>query len=72
MCAGARSAAYSRFALLPMGVGCGETTELDGREPIINTPPHLSRHLKEIRDIERFWLEQRKKRVRGCNMASRP
>jgi hypothetical protein len=31
--------------------------ELDGREPIFNTPPHLSRHPKGIRENERFWLE---------------
>ena len=27
--------------------------------------PHLSRHAKEIRKEERFWLEERRKRVRG-------
>jgi len=27
---------------------CGETTELEGREPIINTLPHLSLHPKGI------------------------
>jgi hypothetical protein len=30
--------------------------ELEGREPIINTPPLLSRHPKRIREKERFWL----------------
>jgi len=25
---------------------CGETAELKGREPIINTPPHLLQHPK--------------------------
>jgi hypothetical protein len=25
---------------------CGETAELEGRELVINTPPHLSRHSK--------------------------
>jgi len=43
---------------------CGETAELEGREPIVNTPPHLSRHPKGIREKERFWLEERRKRVR--------
>jgi len=27
--------------------------------------PHLSRHLKGIREEERFWLQERRKRVRG-------
>jgi len=31
-----------------LGSICGETTELEGREPIVNTPPHLSRHSKGI------------------------
>jgi len=29
---------------------CGGMAELDGREPIVNTPPHLSRHPKGIRE----------------------
>jgi len=33
---------------------CGETAELEGREPIINTPPHLLGHPKVICDKERF------------------
>ena len=41
--------------------------ELEGREPIINTPPLLSRHPKRIREKERFWLEERRKRVRRCD-----
>jgi len=44
---------------------CGETAELEGSEPIINTPPHLPRHPKGMREKERFWLEERRKRVRG-------
>jgi len=28
---------------------CGRMAELDGREPIVNTPPHPSRHPKRIR-----------------------
>jgi len=43
---------------------CGETAELEGREPTVNTPPHLSRHPKGIREKERFWLEERRKRVK--------
>jgi len=27
--------------------------------------PHLSRHPKGIREEEQFWLEERRKRVRG-------
>jgi len=41
--------------------------ELEGREPIINTPPLLSRHPKRIGEKERFWLKERRKRVRGCD-----
>jgi hypothetical protein len=33
---------------------CGETMELEGREPIINTLLHLSQHPKGIREKERF------------------
>jgi hypothetical protein len=38
----------------PLGGRCGETTELEGREPTINIPPHLSRHPNGIREGERF------------------
>jgi hypothetical protein len=38
--------------------------ELEGREPIVYTLPHLSRHPKGFREKERFWLEERRKRVR--------
>jgi hypothetical protein len=44
---------------------CGKPMELEGTEPIINTLPHLSQHQKGIREKERFWLEERRKRVRG-------
>jgi hypothetical protein len=47
---------------------CGETTELEDRGPIANTPPHLSRHPMGIREKERFWLEDHKKRVREYEM----
>jgi len=43
---------------------CDETTELDCREPIINTPPHLYWHPKGIHEKEQFWLEEHRKRVR--------
>jgi hypothetical protein len=46
------------------GTRCGETAELEDRVPNVNTPPHLSRHPKGIREKERFWLEERRKRVR--------
>ena len=36
----------------PLGGHCGETKELEGREPSINTPPHLSRHPKGIDEME--------------------
>jgi hypothetical protein len=44
---------------------CGETLELEGRQPIINTPPHLTWHPKGIREKERFWLEECRKRLTG-------
>jgi hypothetical protein len=33
---------------------CGETVELVGRQPIINTPPHVASYLKGIHEIDRF------------------
>jgi len=39
--------------------------ELEGREPTINTPPHLSRHPNGIDVKEGFWLEQRRHGLRG-------
>jgi len=45
----------------------GEVTELEGREPIINTPPHRSRHPMGIREKELFCLGERWERVRGCD-----
>jgi len=44
---------------------CGETVELEGRQPIINTPLHLAGHPKGIGEKEWFWLKERRKRVRG-------
>jgi len=52
-------------ACRPLKSRCGETTELDRRELIVNTPPHLSRHPKGIREKGQFWLEERRKRVRS-------
>jgi len=43
---------------------CGETVELEGRQPIINIPPHLAWHLNGILETERFWLEERRMWVR--------
>jgi len=48
----------------PLGGGCSETMELDGREPTINTPQHLSRHPNGIHEKERFWFEERRNWVR--------
>ena len=45
---------------------CGEALELEGRQPIIKTPPHVAWHPKGIREKERFWLEVRRERVTGC------
>jgi len=42
----------------------GETLALEGRKPILNTPPHLAWHLRGILDNERFWLEEHWKRVK--------
>jgi hypothetical protein len=42
---------------------CGEMAELEGREPHVNYPPHLSWHPKGICETARFWLEQRRQWV---------
>ena len=45
--------------------GCwGETMELEGREPTMNTPLHLSRHPNGIHEIERFWFKEHRNWVR--------
>jgi len=46
------------------GWQCGEMAELEGREPIIITPPQLSQHSKGIHPKEQFSLVERRKRVR--------
>jgi len=33
---------------------------------------HISRHAKGIREDERFWLKERRKRVRGNDRVTRP
>jgi len=49
---------------------CGETLELDCRQAIINTLPHLAWHPKGIHENERFWLEEHRKRVRGSTQTA--
>jgi len=49
----------------PLEGCCGETMELEGRDPTISTPPHLPRHLKAIHEKELFWLEKCRKMVRS-------
>jgi len=48
----------------PLGGCCGETMELDGREPTINTPPHLSQHPNGIDEKKGFWFEEHRNQVR--------
>jgi hypothetical protein len=38
--------------------------DYEDKEPIVNTPPHLSRHSKTNDEKERVWLEEHRKRVR--------
>jgi len=51
----------------PLGGCCGETTELEGREPTINIPPHLSRHPNGVHEGQRSQLEEHRKGVRRYN-----
>ena len=46
------------------GSQCGETMELDARQPIMNTLPHVAWHPKGIFEKELFWLEEHRNRVR--------
>jgi len=46
---------------------CGETVEIESRQLIINTPPHLTCHPKGILEKEWFWLKERRKMVRGSD-----
>jgi hypothetical protein len=47
-----------------VGSSCVETEELECTEPIVYTPPDLSRHPKVCRENERFWLQEGRKWVR--------
>jgi len=39
--------------------------DLEARQPIINTPPHLTWHPNGTLEKERFCLDEQRKRVRG-------
>jgi hypothetical protein len=54
-----------RDALL--GGHCGETTELEGREPFINTLPHLLGHPKETHEKDQIGFEKCRNPVRKYN-----
>jgi hypothetical protein len=43
---------------------CGEMMELEGREPTIKTPPHISRHPNGIDEKEQCWFKERRNWVR--------
>ena len=45
---------------------CGESLELESREPISDTPPHRSCHPKGIDVTMQFWLEEHSNLIRGC------
>jgi len=38
--------------------------ELEGRQPISNTPPHLAWYPQGIHEKERFWLGEGRKEVK--------
>jgi hypothetical protein len=61
-CAG-RTAGHPAFSLGQ----CGETVKLEGREPISNIPPHLSRHPMAIANKELFLVVECRKRGRRCD-----
>jgi len=46
---------------------CCETLEVEGRQPIIDSPPHLACHPKGIREKKQSWLKECRKRVSGYN-----
>jgi len=48
----------------PLGGRCAETMELEGREPTINTLPHLLWNPNGIHQKERFWFEEHRYWVR--------
>jgi len=43
---------------------CGESLELEGRQPINKALLHLAWHPKAVGGIVWFWLEEHRKRVR--------
>jgi len=55
------------FGDAPFRGRCGKMTELDDREPTINTPPHLLRLPNRIHEKEQFCLEERRNRVKRCD-----
>jgi hypothetical protein len=42
----------------------GDTVELEGRQPIINTPLHLASHSNRILEKELWWIEEGRRRVK--------
>jgi hypothetical protein len=48
----------------PPGGHCGDTMKIDGSEPIIDIPPHLSRHANGIRQKQWFYIKELRKKVR--------
>jgi hypothetical protein len=47
-----------------IGIQGGERAEREGREPTFDTPPDLLRNSMGICENERFWIEERRKKVR--------
>jgi len=42
----------------PLGGRCGETMELEGREPTMYTLPHLTQHSNGLHERNQFWFEE--------------
>lgn len=53
-----------------ISIQCSHMIELECREPIIDTLPHLAWHSHGICVKVQFRLEQNRKRVRGCDRLS--
>jgi len=51
----------------PLGGRCGETMELDGREPTIHTPLHLMQHPNVLHEKEQLWFKEYRNWVRRYN-----
>ena len=49
---------------VPPGGCCGETMDLEGREPISKTLPHLSGHPNQIHQIQWVSVKEHRNRVR--------